>query len=102
MPSTTFTGQPCGWTLPCGRPPPTVVLRLPPVGASVPYHEGRGHDPARDMEVERAAHPIVGSLAPYPTGERAALLPHVVRVMLAAFLEAAAEAGEIQPKERGS
>ncbi len=35
----------------------------------------------------RAAHPIVNILAPYPTDQRAALLPSVVRIMLAAFLE---------------
>jgi len=35
----------------------------------------------------RAAHPIVHSFAPYPAEQRAALLPTVVRVMLAAFLE---------------
>jgi hypothetical protein len=35
----------------------------------------------------RAAHPIVNMLAPYSTDQRAALLPSVVRFMLAAFLE---------------
>ena len=35
----------------------------------------------------RAAHLIVNILALYPTDQRAALLPSVVRIMLAAFLE---------------
>jgi hypothetical protein len=35
----------------------------------------------------RAAHPVVHSLAPYPAEQRAALLPSVVRLMLASFLE---------------
>ena len=35
----------------------------------------------------RAAHPIVNILAPYPADQRAALLPNIVRIMLAAFLE---------------
>jgi len=35
----------------------------------------------------RAAHPIVSILAPYPADQRAALLPNIVRIMLAAFLE---------------
>ena len=35
----------------------------------------------------RAAHPIVNILAPYPIDQRAALMPNVVRMMLAAFLE---------------
>lgn len=33
------------------------------------------------------------SLAPYPAAERAALLPNVVRVLLASFLEGVADAG---------
>ena len=40
----------------------------------------------------RAAHPIVTHLAPYPVEQRAALLPSVVRIMLAAFLEEVASA----------
>ena len=35
----------------------------------------------------RAAHPIMHSLAPYPAEQRAALLPSVVRLLLASFLE---------------
>jgi hypothetical protein len=35
----------------------------------------------------RAVHPIVNILAPYPAEQRAALLPNLVRIMLAAFLE---------------
>ena len=42
--------------------------------------------------VFRAAHPVVNTLAPYPADQRAALLPNVVRIMLAAFLEGMAEA----------
>jgi hypothetical protein len=44
-------------------------------------------DQALEGIIFRAAHPIVDSLAPYPAAERAALLPSVVRVLLAAFLE---------------
>ena len=44
-----------------------------------------------DQELEvilfRAAHPVVNILAPYPAEQRAALLPNVVRMMLATFLE---------------
>jgi hypothetical protein len=47
--------------------------------------------PVRDQALEEilfwAAHPIVHSLAPYPAEQRVALLPHVVRLMLAAFPE---------------
>jgi len=49
-------------------------------------------DQALEGIIFRAAHPIVHSLAPYPADQRAALLPNVVRVMLAAFLEAVAGA----------
>lgn len=49
-------------------------------------------DQALEALVFRAAHPVVHSLAPYPAEQRAALLPNVVRLMLAAFLEAAAGA----------
>ena len=37
--------------------------------------------------VFRATHGVLQSLVPYPAAQRAALLPDVVRVMLAAFLE---------------
>ena len=40
----------------------------------------------------RAAHGIVESLAPYPGEERVALLPRVVRSLLASFLETVAGA----------
>jgi hypothetical protein len=40
----------------------------------------------------RAAHRVLDRLAPYPAAERAALLPSVVRLMLASFLEDAAGA----------
>ena len=45
-------------------------------------------DQALEGLVFRAAHPIVDRLAPYPAAERAALLPSVVRLLLASFLEA--------------
>ena len=35
----------------------------------------------------RAAHGVLQSLAPYPREQRVALLPSVVRLLLAAFLE---------------
>jgi len=44
-------------------------------------------DQALEAILFRAAHPVVNSLAPYPAEQRAALVPNVVRVMLAAFLE---------------
>ena len=44
-------------------------------------------DQALDGILFRAAHPIVNILAPYPIDQRAALMPNVVRMMLAAFLE---------------
>jgi hypothetical protein len=51
--------------------------------------------PVTDQALEgilfRAAHPIVNILAPYPADQRAALLPNVERVLLAAFLEAVAK-----------
>jgi hypothetical protein len=47
--------------------------------------------PVSDQALEgilfRAAHPVVNILAPYPAEQRVALLPSVVRFMLAAFLE---------------
>ena len=44
-------------------------------------------DKALEEILFRAAHGIVQSLAPYPGAQRVALLPSVVRFMLAAFLE---------------
>ena len=44
-------------------------------------------DQALEQILFRAAHPIVTSLAPYPAEQRVALLPNLVRIMLAAFLE---------------
>ncbi len=41
----------------------------------------------------RAAHGVVQSLAPYPGEQRVALLPSVVRMLLATFLEDVASAG---------
>jgi hypothetical protein len=42
----------------------------------------------------RTAFSVVNSLASYPVEQRAALLPNVVRLMLAAFLEAVAGSDE--------
>ena len=44
-------------------------------------------DQALEAILFRAAHPVVSILAPYPVEQRAALLPNVVRMMLATFLE---------------
>jgi hypothetical protein len=44
-------------------------------------------DQALEAILFRAAHPIVNSVATYSADQRAALLPSVVRTMLAAFLE---------------
>ena len=44
-------------------------------------------DQALEGIIFRAAHPIVDSLAPYPAAQRTALLPSVVRLLLASFLE---------------
>jgi hypothetical protein len=48
---------------------------------------GRVSEQALEAILFRAAHPIVSILAPYLADQRAALLPSVVRIMLAAFLE---------------
>jgi len=57
-------------------------------------------DQALEGLIFRAAHPIVQSLAPYPVEQRAALLPSVVRLLLASFLEAVA--GALVTKWSGS
>ena len=44
-------------------------------------------DKALEETIFRAAHGVVQSLAPYPGEQRVALLPSVVRMLLAAFLE---------------
>jgi hypothetical protein len=44
-------------------------------------------DKALEQIVFRATHAIVHSLSPYPAAQRAALLPNIVHLMLAAFLE---------------
>jgi hypothetical protein len=44
-------------------------------------------DKALEQILFRAAHSVVHSLAPYPAAQRVAVLPSVVRVVLAAFLE---------------
>jgi hypothetical protein len=48
---------------------------------------GRVSDQALEGILFRAAHPIVNILTPYPADQRVALLPSVVRFMLATFLE---------------
>jgi hypothetical protein len=47
-------------------------------------------DQALEELIFRAAHPIMHTLASYPAEQRAALLPSVVRLMLAGFLEGVA------------
>lgn len=44
-------------------------------------------DQALEGIIFRAAHPVVARLAPYPAEQRAALLPSVVRMLLATSLE---------------
>jgi hypothetical protein len=44
-------------------------------------------DKALEEIVFRAAHGVLQSLSPCPTAQRVALLPNVVRVLLATFLE---------------
>jgi hypothetical protein len=44
-------------------------------------------DTALEQILFRAAHGVVQSLAPYPAAQWVALLPGVVRMLLAAFLE---------------
>jgi hypothetical protein len=44
-------------------------------------------DKAIEEILFRAAHGVLQSLAPYPREQRVALLPNVVRVLLATFLE---------------
>ncbi len=44
-------------------------------------------DKALEQIIFRAAHGIVNTLAPYPAERRVAMLPSVVRFMLATFLE---------------
>jgi len=48
---------------------------------------GRLSEQALEAIMFRAAHPIVNSVATYSAEQRAALLPNVVRMLLAAFLE---------------
>jgi hypothetical protein len=54
-------------------------------------------DKALEQIVFRAAHSVVHSLSPYPAAQRAALLPNVVRLLLAAFLEDLAGAADSPP-----
>jgi hypothetical protein len=49
-------------------------------------------DKALEEIIFRAAPGVVQSLAPYPAAERIALLPSVVRIVLATFLEDVAAA----------
>ncbi len=48
---------------------------------------GQVSDQALEAILFRAAHPVVNILAPYAAEQRAALLPNVVRMMQATFLE---------------
>ncbi len=50
-------------------------------------------DKALEEILFRAAHGVVQSLAPYPGEQRVVLLPSVVRMPLATFLEDVASAG---------
>jgi hypothetical protein len=52
-------------------------------------------DQALEQIIFRAEHGVLQSLAPFPRAQRVALLPNVVRVMLAAFLEAVAGADDV-------
>jgi hypothetical protein len=56
-----------------------------------PYRIQAQAGPVTDKALEeitfRAAHGVGQSLAPYPGEQRVALLPSVVRMLLAAFLE---------------
>jgi hypothetical protein len=58
-------------------------------------------DQALEEIIFRAAHPVVDRLAAYPVEQRAALLPSVVRVLLASFLEDVAGA-DGTPKQTGA
>ena len=51
-------------------------------------------DDALEQILFRGAHQIMESLSPYPREQRYALLPHVVRFMLVAFLEELATSTE--------
>jgi hypothetical protein len=57
--------------------------------------------PVTDKAIEeilfRAAHSVLQSLAPYPGPQRVAMLPSVVRTLLATFLEAVAGAAGSPP-----
>ena len=50
-------------------------------------------DQALEGIIFRAEHGVLQSLAPFPRAQRAALLPSVVRLLLASFLEDVAGAG---------
>ncbi len=56
-------------------------------------HAGPVTEQALDAILFRAAHGVLQSLAPYGAAQRLALLPNVVRVMLASFVEVVAGAG---------
>ena len=75
--------------------------RLTSLAGSVRAAGAGGAGPVSDHALEglifRAAHPIVPSLGPYPAAERAALLPSVVRLLLASFLEDVAGADGSSP-----
>ncbi len=48
-------------------------------------------DKALEEIIFRAAHGVLQSVAPYPREQRVALVPSVVRIMLATFLEVQGE-----------
>jgi hypothetical protein len=56
-------------------------------------------DKALEEIIFRASHGVLQSLAPYPREQRVALLPSVVRLLLAAFLEAVAGADHGSPQK---
>ena len=58
-------------------------------------------DQALDEILFRAAHGVLQSLAPYPAAQRVALLPNVVRVLLATFLENVTGAHGSPPVAKG-
>jgi hypothetical protein len=56
-------------------------------------------DTALEQILFRAAHGVAQSLSPYPGPQRVAMLPSLLRMLLATFLEEIAAAGPGQPVE---
>jgi hypothetical protein len=67
-------------------------VRDMPDASRLQAQAGPVSDQALEGIIFGAAHPVVDSLAPYPAEQRAALLPSVVRLLLASFLEGVAGA----------